>query len=75
MQWVLPARFPGTIGWLGFPCSSRTERAGSGLFTDMDQAPFTEEAKRQDAVVIPNVIKYAEEHGVEIPPEFLALAQ
>lgn len=41
----------------------------------MDQAPFTEEAKRQDAVVIPNVIKYAEEHGVEIPPEFLALAQ
>lgn len=35
----------------------------------------TEEARQQAAVMIPNVMKYAEEHGLEVPPEFRALAQ
>ncbi len=35
----------------------------------------TEEARQQAAVMMPNVMKYAEEHGVEVPPEYQALAQ
>ncbi len=35
----------------------------------------TEEARQQVAVMMPNVMKYAEEHGVEVPPEFQALAE
>jgi hypothetical protein len=27
----------------------------------------TEEAKQEEAVVMPNVMKYAEEHGIELP--------
>ena len=35
----------------------------------------TEEARQQAAVMMPNVMKFAEEHGIEVPPEFQALAQ
>jgi hypothetical protein len=47
------------------------------VFAGCEYVAFTptEEARQQDAVVIPNVMKYAQEHGVEIPPEFQALAQ
>jgi hypothetical protein len=32
----------------------------------------TEEARQQAAVVMPNIMKYAEEHGIGVPPEFQA---
>ena len=35
----------------------------------------TEEARQQAAVVMPNIMKYAEEHGMEVPPEFQAQPQ
>lgn len=35
----------------------------------------TEEARQQAAVMMPNVMKYAEEHGIEVPPEFQAQPQ
>lgn len=35
----------------------------------------TEEARQQAAVIMPNVMKFAEEHGVEVPPEFQAQPQ
>ncbi len=35
----------------------------------------TEDARQQAAVMIPNVMKFAKEHGIEVPPEFQAAAQ
>lgn len=35
----------------------------------------TEEARQQAAVMMPNVMKFAEEHGIEVPPEFQAQPQ
>ncbi len=35
----------------------------------------TEEARQQAAVMMPNVMKFAQEQGIEVPPEFQALAQ
>ena len=32
----------------------------------------TEEARQQAAVMMPNVMKFAKEHGIEVPPEFQA---
>ena len=32
----------------------------------------TEEAKQETAVMMPNVIKYAEEHGIELPEQLTA---
>ncbi len=32
----------------------------------------TEEARQQAAVMMPNVMKFAAEHGIEVPPEFQA---
>ena len=33
---------------------------------------LTEEAKQETAVMMPNVIKYAEEHGIELPEQMTA---
>ncbi len=35
----------------------------------------TKEAREQAAVMLPNVMKFAEEHGIEVPPEFQAQPQ
>ncbi len=35
----------------------------------------TEDANRQLACMAPNIKKYLEEHGMEVPPEFRALVQ
>ncbi len=35
----------------------------------------TEEARQQAAVMMPNVMKFGEEHGIEVPPEFQAQPQ
>ena len=35
----------------------------------------TDEAREQAAVMMPNVMRFAEEHGVEVPPGFAATAQ
>ena len=32
----------------------------------------TEEARQETAVMMPNVIKYAEEHGIELPEQMTA---
>ena len=39
------------------------------VFAGAEYVAFTptEEAKQQDAVVMPNVLKYAQEHGIELP--------
>lgn len=47
------------------------------VFAGCEYVAFTptEEARQQTAVMMPNVIKYAKEHGIEVPPEIQALAQ
>jgi hypothetical protein len=44
------------------------------VFAGCEYVAFTptEEARQQAAVMMPNVMKYAEEHGIEVPPEFQA---
>lgn len=44
------------------------------VFAGSEYVAFTptEEARQQAAVMMPNVMKFAEEHGVEVPPEFQA---
>ena len=44
------------------------------VFAGCEYVAFTpaQEARQQAAVMIPNVMKYAEEHGIEVPPEFRA---
>ena len=41
------------------------------VFAGSEYVAFTptEEAKQQAAVMMPNVVKYAEEHGIELPAE------
>ncbi|HEX8973844.1 hypothetical protein [Oryzihumus sp.] len=41
------------------------------MFAGSEYVAFTptEEAKAQAAVMMPNVVKYAEEHGIELPAE------
>ncbi len=47
------------------------------MFAGSELVAFTptEEARQQAAVMMPNVMKFAKEHGVEVPPEFQALAE
>ena len=47
------------------------------VFAGCEYVAFTptEEARQQAAVMMPNVLKYAKEQGVEVPPEFRALAE
>ncbi|MGE5292021.1 MAG: hypothetical protein ACM3ML_33530, partial [Micromonosporaceae bacterium] len=47
------------------------------VFAGSEYVAFTpiEEARQQAAVMMPNLMKFAEEHGIEVPPEFQALAQ
>ena len=43
-------------------------------FTGSEYVAFTptEEAKQETAVMMPNVIKYAEEHGIDLPEQLTA---
>ncbi len=47
------------------------------VFTGCEYVAFTPtgEARQQTAVMMPNVLKYAEEHGIEVPPEYQAQSQ
>ncbi len=44
------------------------------VFAGSEYVAFTptEEARQQAAVMMPNVMKFAKEHGIEVPPEFQA---
>ena len=44
------------------------------VFAGSEYVAFTptEEARQQAAVMMPNVMKFAKEHGIEVPPEFRA---
>lgn len=44
------------------------------MFDGLEYVAFTptEEAKQQAAVMMPNVVKFAEEHGIELPRELVS---
>ncbi len=44
------------------------------VFAGCEYVAFTptEEARQQAAVMMPNMMKFAKEHGIEVPPEFEA---
>ena len=47
------------------------------VFAGSEYVAFTpiEEARQQAAVMMPNLMKFAEEHGIKVPPEFQAQPQ
>lgn len=46
------------------------------MFAGCEYVAFTptEEARQQTAVMLPNIMKFAKEHGIEVPPELQAAA-